>query len=77
MFSLVFQRPFIATPSTKNKRFDRIANILTLLGLQDRIAQQQELDKAAELLRPPIDYQAIQPQLQQLRSRSREFLASI
>ena len=77
MFSLVFQRPFIATPSTKNKRFDRIANILTLLGLQDRIAQQQELDKAAELLRTPIDYQAIQPQLQQLRSRSREFIASI
>ena len=77
MFSLVFQRPFIATPSTKNKRFDRIANILTLLGLQDRIVDQNDLEKAAKQLRTPIDYQAIQPQLQQLRQRSRDFLTSI
>ncbi|MGN0879276.1 MAG: polysaccharide pyruvyl transferase family protein [Oligosphaeraceae bacterium] len=77
MFSLVFQRPFIATPSTRNKRFDRIANILALLGLQDRIADQNDLQTALRLLHTPIDYHAIQPQLQQLRQRSRDFLTSI
>ena len=77
MFSLVFQRPFIATPSAKNKRFDRIENILTLLGLQDRIANQDDRDKATKLLHTPIDYNAIQPRLQPLRQRSRDFIASL
>lgn len=77
MFSLVFQRPFVVTPSRANHRFERLANILALLGLQDRIAQQDDLEQATHLLHTPIDYSAIQPELQKLRQHSLSFLAQL
>ncbi len=77
MFSLVFQRPFLVTPSTRNHRFDRIADVLSLLGLQDRIVKPEEWEMASLRLDSPMDYRDIQERLEPLRRQSLAFLASL
>ena len=77
MFSLVFQRPFLVTPSTRNHRFDRIADVLSLLGLQDRVVRPGEWEKASHCLGTPVEYAVVQERLEPLRRQSLEYLRTL
>ncbi len=73
-FSIIFNKSFIATPPAKGKEA-RILSILKQLNLESRYVRSKEefLQRKSELLQP-INYKTVNPNLDNLRAQSIEFL---
>ncbi len=70
LFAILFHRPFAVVPSRKNNRFERLADILELLGLSDRIVIAGDCAGLLALLQKPIDYGRVDAILEPLRKTS-------
>lgn len=73
-FSIIFNKPFIATPPAKGKEA-RILSILKQLNLENRYVRSKEefLQRKEELFQP-IDYKTVNQVLDHLRAQSIEFI---
>lgn len=74
VLSLLYHRQFVVYVGDK-KKMSRIASLLRLLHLEDRICDEKvETIKIAELLRTPIDYKNVDAILEKERIKSLDFL---
>ena len=77
VFSVVFQKPFWVVKryrdSDKASANNRITDFLSMLGLEDRLIEDDEMPGAAQLRRP-IDYDRVLHRLADLRTDSLEWL---
>lgn len=62
VFSLIFQKQFVVLNANK-ERFNRILNLLEILGLEHRILVDNSAQEICNLYFSPIDYVLIQKQL--------------
>ncbi len=74
LFAILFHRPFAVVPSRKNNRFERLADILDLLGLQDRVVTAGDCAGLLALSKKPIDYERVDAILEPLRKASLDAL---
>jgi len=72
-FSIIFNKNFIVIPADLSK-FNRIENILKLLGLEDRIFRSYNEILSDNRWMKPIDYNLVNDKLGKLREQSRDFL---
>lgn len=73
VFSIIFNKPFISliNPSRGASRFYSLANEL---GLGSRIIKEYNKEAMEELLREPVDYEAVNNKLGLLRQESKRML---
>jgi len=71
VFSIIFQKPFIAIANNKRGR-SRFTSLLGMFGLQNRLVETWE--EAEALLQTPIDYKLVQDKLDKRRDESLAFL---
>ena len=72
--SLLYGRQFIICVGDP-KRITRIQSLLAQLGLEDRILLDTDsIEKMAERLNAPIDYETVHLRLQTLRAESFEYM---
>ncbi len=74
LFAILFHQPFAVVPSRKNNRFERLADILDLLGLQDRVVTSGDCAGVLALAQKPIDYERVDAILEPLRKASLDAL---
>lgn len=73
IFSIVFERPFIAISNAK-RGAARFSSLLDLLGLSDRLILDEAPERLAELVATPIDFAPVRARLAALRRESEGFL---
>ena len=73
VFSIIFRKPFVAITNME-RGADRFLSLLKALGLSDRLVSVEEVDKVAELVPVPIDYDRVHQSLSALREKSEAFL---
>ena len=72
-FSLIFKKNFVCFRS-KNIYDTRKLDILKTVGLEDRIIDEHDIDKAIELYNTPIDWDSVYAKLNNLISISKTWL---
>jgi polysaccharide pyruvyl transferase WcaK-like protein len=73
VFSLIFQKQFVVLNANK-ERFNRILNLLEILGLEDRILLDNSAQEICNLYFSPVDYVIIQNNLDLHIEASKEYL---
>ena len=73
VFSILFERPFVSLVNVE-RGADRFVQLVSDLGLEDRLLSDPSADKIAALLQQPIDYASVGARLTQARERSADFL---
>ncbi|MDE6881526.1 MAG: polysaccharide pyruvyl transferase family protein, partial [Lachnospiraceae bacterium] len=74
-FSLIFHKPFLIVyraNSYRNVASERFKSLLKIIGLEDRLLEDipVDLNKAGELIRKPVDWEAVDEKLMQHRDFS-------
>jgi len=77
VFALLFHTPFITATIKGSGMNDRIFTLLQAVGLEDRIIESGKNDKIDKLISAPIDWDAVDERIAELRRRSQEFLSDI
>lgn len=72
VFSIIFQKPFIAIPVNGSRMNNRIETLLGKLGLQNRIFQGN-----LDILETPIDWQDVEKRLNKYRAEGYNFLNKV
>lgn len=72
-FSLIFKKNFVCFRS-KNIYDTRILDILKTVGLEDRMIDEYDIDKAIELYNTPIDWNNVCTKLNKMISKSKNWL---
>ncbi|MFK4870441.1 polysaccharide pyruvyl transferase family protein [Novosphingobium sp. ZW T3_23] len=73
IFSLVFEKPFIAIANT-GRGADRFVSLLKQLGLEHRLISAHEGHRLAGLVSDPVDYAAVRQKIEVRRQASAAFL---
>ncbi|MCM1123046.1 MAG: Coenzyme F420 hydrogenase/dehydrogenase, beta subunit C-terminal domain [Eubacterium sp.] len=77
-FSLIFHKQFIIVyrPAKVNASNERFKSLLRIVGLEERLLEDETVDlqKAAELIQKPIDWEAVDERLDQARTFSYQWL---
>ena len=71
-FSIIFRRQFVVLPSHRKERFVRIAELLQILGLTDRVAD--DYRQASQIALRAINYDKVHMILAAERQRGWDFL---
>lgn len=74
VFCLTFNTPFVVVPVATAKSNDRIYTLLEAVGLADRLVSDASASDAVECVKRPIDWISVDALVDQLRTRSQEFL---
>lgn len=74
VFSIIFQKKFIAIPVEGTGMNDRIYSLLTKIGLEDRILLRFDETQLTKLITQEIDWKAVTEKLNIFRKCSEKFL---
>lgn len=75
VFSILFKKNFIAIVN-KKRGADRFVSLLSQLGLEDRLVNNDDVGAIPEKMQQPIDYEAVESRLNTSRAASKQFLAN-
>lgn len=73
IFSIIFEKPFIAI-SNAGRGAARFTSLLDLLGLSDRLIEDDAPERISELVATPIDFASARSRLAELREVSEAYL---
>lgn len=73
-FSLIYRKQFIIINNNKTGRNSRITDLLTYLGLSNRLFTSVEDAEASKIWEIPIDYNTIEEKLSRARKESWDYL---
>ena len=76
VLSIIYNKPFI-TLMNRRRGADRFHSLLSMLSLEDRIADSSEKEKIAALLSAPVDYSKANAIIEQEKAKSMDFLRNI
>ena len=76
-FSIIFRKPFVVLPSPRKERFVRIADLLKMLQLEDRVCSSRKPEDAACKMQKNIDWQRVYAILEQKRNESMKLLTAV
>lgn len=76
-FAVLFEKQFIILPSKRKERFTRIAEMLEMLDLSERVMYGNQISDAKSILNSTIDFENICKRLLTLRKHSLDFLKNI
>ena len=71
VFSIIFHKPFISIVNQK-RGADRFISLLSVLGLENRLVD--NVEDAVRLIECPIDYEAVDVVIDELKKKSMTFL---
>ena len=74
VFSIIFQKQFIAMPVENSAMNDRIFTLLNGLNLGSRILNEKNDEKINEIINDKIDYNEVMRLLNEYKAKSKEFL---
>lgn len=75
-FAILFEKEFAVLPSKRKDRFTRIAELLELTGLTDRVIHDETSD-LDRILKTPVDFAKVGERLALSRSKSLDFLKKL
>ena len=75
VFALIFHRPFVLLPVENSGMNDRIYTLMSALGLCERIVTSE--NEAQAVLQKPIDWEAVDARLLDLRANSEQYLSEV
>lgn len=73
IFSVLFEKQFLVI-GNPSRGLSRFTDFLSLVGLENRLLSQTELNKVENALRDPIDYSIVTDNISKIRVFSRDFL---
>lgn len=76
VFAIIFNKPFL-TIINNQRGGARFYSLLQELGLENRLIEENEVDKIGNIIATPINYDVVNKRLEVLKKYSIEFLLSI
>lgn len=76
IFSIVFQKPFVAILSrgVAGAQNERMLSLLNMLNLKERMLYASECENATTIIKKEIDWMAVESRLEKERAKARNFL---